>query len=96
MANIEQLIHDVVLEIARQRTPEIVAIRRDQKLVADLGLGSIDIAQLVATLEVQLGLNPFASEVSITSVRTFGDLCDVYRSTTPTLPLQANPTDVTP
>jgi acyl carrier protein len=76
--NLETTIHDVVREIARQAGRDVLVEDR-QSLVSDLGFGSMDIAQLVATLEIALDLDPFAKEVAITSIRTVGDLCDAYR-----------------
>lgn len=47
-------------------------------LNGDLGLASLDLAQLVAILEVDLGVDPFAALVPITGVRTVADLCVAY------------------
>jgi acyl carrier protein len=47
-------------------------------LNGDLGLASLDLAQLVALLEVDLQADPFAELVAITSVRTVEDLCAAY------------------
>jgi acyl carrier protein len=44
-----------------------------------LGLGSLDLAQLVALLEADLKADPFAALVPITSVRTVADLCQAYQ-----------------
>jgi acyl carrier protein len=47
-------------------------------LNGDLGLASLDLAQLVALLEVDLQADPFAALVPITGVRTVNDLCVAY------------------
>ena len=60
-------------EIARNR-----GIRPDQLLVDDLGLRSLDLARIIAKLEMKLGVDPFAELVSVTSIRTPGDLCAAY------------------
>jgi acyl carrier protein len=78
MDNIEQIIHETVLQIAQQKSTEITEVNSEQKLNADLGFSSLDLAQLVAILEMKLNADPFAKLVSITSVRTVGDLCDAY------------------
>lgn len=44
----------------------------------DLGLTSLDLAQLVASLEISLGADPFQDLVPITSVRTVGDVCHAF------------------
>lgn len=47
-------------------------------LNGDLGLASLDLAQLVAILETDLQADPFAELVPITGVRTVDDLCVAY------------------
>lgn len=79
MDDLEQTIHDVVQQVVEQRGGEIVAITNQQRLAGDLGLRSLDLAQLVALLEINTGVDPFAAHVAITDVRTVGDLCDAYR-----------------
>ena len=49
------------------------------KLNATLGLSSLDLAFLVAELEAELGVDPFAKLVSITSVRSVEDLVRAYQ-----------------
>ena len=49
------------------------------KLNATLGLSSLDLAVIVAELEIELGTDPFAKLVPITSVRSVDDLVDAYR-----------------
>jgi acyl carrier protein len=78
MENIEQTIHETVLQIAQQKSAAITEVNSEQKLNADLGFSSLDLAQLVAILEMKLNADPFAKLVSITSVRTVGDLCEAY------------------
>jgi acyl carrier protein len=53
-------------------------ISREATLAGDLALASLDLAQLVALLEGDLKVDPFAELVPITSVRTVGDLCRAY------------------
>jgi acyl carrier protein len=50
----------------------------DDRLNADLGLTSLDLASLVAALEIKLKADPFQELVPITSVRTIGDLEAAY------------------
>ncbi len=56
-----------------------VAVAMEATLTGDLGLQSIQLAELVAILEQDLKVDPFAALVPITSVRTVGDLCEAYR-----------------
>jgi acyl carrier protein len=50
----------------------------DDRFNADLGLTSLDLATLVAALEMKLKADPFQELVPITSVRTIGDLEAAY------------------
>ena len=50
----------------------------DDRLTADLGLTSLDLASLVAALEMKLKADPFQELIPITSVRTIGDLEAAY------------------
>jgi acyl carrier protein len=68
----------VLGNVVREKSPEIAAIRPDQMLVDDLGLRSLDLARIIAKLEMKLGVDPFAELVSVTSIRTPGDLCAAY------------------
>ena len=78
MENLEQIIQETVLQIAQQKSEDITEVNSEHKLNADLGLTSLDLAQLVAILEMKLDADPFAKLVSITSIRTVGDLWDAY------------------
>jgi len=79
MDETERTICEAVLEIAQRRSPEIKQVSRQHSLVDDFGLSSMDYAELVATLEMLLNADPFAESVSITTIRTVGDLCDAYK-----------------
>jgi acyl carrier protein len=78
MNDLEQAVREAALEVARQRTPALAAVDDAQRLSEDLGLTSLDLAQLVALLEIRLGLDPFSTQTSISAVRTVGDLCQTY------------------
>lgn len=51
----------------------------DDALLVDTGLGSLDLAALVARLERVWRVDPFLEAVAITEIRTVGDLCRAYR-----------------
>lgn len=78
MPEIKQQVHEAILKVVRQRSPEIESVDAGQALVGELGLKSLDIARLVAVLEMQVGIDPFARLVSITDIRTVGDLASAY------------------
>lgn len=50
----------------------------DLELVKDLGLSSLDLAQLIAVMEMELEMDPFVKGVSIAEVRTLNDLYKAY------------------
>ena len=76
---IEQVIHEEILHILDEREEWIPDIANDARLHADLGLGSLDLAQLVSVLEMKLRADPFEHLVAITEIRTVGDLCQAYQ-----------------
>ncbi|MEN6451844.1 MAG: acyl carrier protein [Thermoguttaceae bacterium] len=78
MNNLNETILAVVRGVVKEKSPDITDIRPDQLLVEDLGLRSLDLARIIAKLEVKLDADPFAELVSVTSVRTPGDLCAAY------------------
>jgi acyl carrier protein len=80
MDKVERTVHEVVLRIAREKALEIAGVDNSQGLTAALGMDSLDIARLIATLELKLGVDPFAKLAAITDMRTVGDLCTAYRA----------------
>ena len=78
--SIDETIFQVIREILEQKQGTPRDVTHDKSLSGDLSFESLDIAQLVATLEMKLGVDPFATHVTIAAVRTVGDLCAAYRS----------------
>jgi acyl carrier protein len=76
---IERLIHEEILHILDECDEGQRDITNEALLHADLGLGSLDLAQLVAVLESKLQADPFEHLVAITEMRTVGDLCRAYQ-----------------
>lgn len=79
MENVEEIAHEVLLDLVRQRSPGISGVENGQTLTSDLGLRSLDLAQLVVMMELRTGKDPFLELVPITSLRTVGDLVAAYR-----------------
>ena len=79
MQNAEKIVPFVVKRIIEQKGQPAPTIENHQRLTADLGLESLDVAKIVAVLEVELEVDPFAQLVAITDIRTVGDLTDAYR-----------------
>ncbi len=78
MEHLQQVIYDVVKNVALENSIEIEQVMSHHKLVDGLGFSSLDLARIVAMLELKLEVDPFARLVPITSVRTVGDLHKAY------------------
>ena len=78
MEDVEQVVLDVVGGVAREKSASIESVQAEQTLVDDLGLRSLDLARIIAKLELKLDVDPFAEMVAVTSIRTVGDLCAAY------------------
>jgi acyl carrier protein len=78
-AQIESTVHDKIRAILVARGSHSGRLSGIEKLSATLGLSSLDLAFLVAELETTLGVDPFAKLVSITSIRSVGDLVRAYQ-----------------
>ena len=79
LARIETIVHGRIRAVLAERGCEVARLSGGEKLSATLGLSSLDLAFLVAELEAELGVDPFAKLVSITSVRSVGDLVQAYQ-----------------
>lgn len=71
--NIEELVYEKVLAVVRLRRPDVRAVMADQELRGDLGLDSLDLAQLGAEIETALDA-PIFDDVAVGAVLTIGDL----------------------
>lgn len=78
MNNLKPIIYSTVRRVAEEESIEVGEIHDDDALVDNLGLRSMDLARILAILELKLKVDPFAELVSITSIRTVGDLCAAY------------------
>ena len=76
---IESIVHERIRALLAERAEEVGHLSGNDKLSATLGLSALDLALLVAELEAQLGVDPFAKLVSITSVRAVDDLVRAYQ-----------------
>jgi acyl carrier protein len=81
LAQIESIVHDRIRALLAERGSEVVHLSGADKLNATLGLSSLDLAFLLAELEAELGVDPFAKLVSITSIRSVEDLVRAYQQT---------------
>jgi len=76
---LRSVIHGRIGSLVQERSGETRAVSGQDKLNATLGLSSLDLAFLVADLEAELGIDPFAKLVSITTVRSVEDLERAYQ-----------------
>jgi|GEM_PF-465175 acyl carrier protein len=78
---IQKLIEEHILQIIEEKGAhegKLPQVGQEDRLGSELGLSSLDLAQLVAMLEMRLKADPFQELVPITSVRTVADLCSAY------------------
>lgn len=74
---VKETIKDAIEEImANNRRTGV--INDTSEIVKDLGFTSLDVAELIAVLEMELDVDPFSNGVSLMDVRTYGDFCAVY------------------
>ena len=77
-AEISETVRDQVGLLLDEKDLPRRDILPEDRLNADLGLTSLDLASLVAALEMKLKADPFQELVPITSIRTVGDLEAAY------------------
>jgi len=74
---VAEKVNETIASVMVQRDLDIGRIADDAKLSDTLGLKSMDLAQIVLTLEDELETDPFQL-IPITSIRTVGDLVAAY------------------
>lgn len=79
MSSIAEVIENALTDIQEQQGYRSVTLAPEHRVVKDLGFSSMDVAQLIAVLEMETGVDPFAQGVSIMDVHTVGDLVRVYQ-----------------
>lgn len=67
-----------IAAIQEQQGYPKVAVRPELHLVRDLGLTSLDIAQLVAMMEGDIGFDPFANGATLDQVTTVEAMARLY------------------
>jgi acyl carrier protein len=77
-ADISEAVRNQIGSLLDEKNLPVRNLGPDDRLNADLGLTSLDLATLVAALEVKLKADPFQELVPITSVRTIADLEAAY------------------
>ncbi len=76
-AGVEEMVTSTIAAVMAARDLDPGGIEPPARLSETLGLRSLDLAQIVLTLEDDLDIDPFQT-IPITSIRTVGDLTDAY------------------
>lgn len=77
--DVERVVLEEVGVLLAERGLSGDGVSPDDALEADLGLSSLEIVRLIASIAAALALDALASPVSVTDIRTVEDLCRVYR-----------------
>lgn len=76
---VKSVIEKVIRAIAQERNLQLPAFGDGSEIVDELGFSSLTVAALIASLEEELGVDPFQQDdVMITDIRTVGDLRRAY------------------
>ncbi len=78
MDGIDVAVRNTILELVRETNPSCDRVE-DHDGLTELGLKSLDLARMVAELDLSLDADPFSELVAMTSVRTVGDVVTAYR-----------------
>ena len=74
---VAETVTSTIAAVMTARDLDAGGIEPPARLSETLGLRSMDLAQIVLTLEDDLDIDPFQT-IPITSIRTVGDLTDAY------------------
>ncbi len=77
---IERAIREEVLRVLGTHETGITELSNEDTLTGALGLSSLEVVQIVASLKERLGIDPFVQVFSVTDVRTVGDLRAAYEN----------------
>lgn len=75
------LAQKIIKELLIEKGITPANISHENTLVDGLGLKSMDLAILVANLELDLGVEPFLEDFAITDIKTLGELCQAFDET---------------
>lgn len=65
--------------LAQKKTArDIDDLSENMNLIGDIGLNSLDMAQLVTSLELEFGVDPFSDGVTVADLQTVGNIVRVY------------------
>ncbi|MCC5467064.1 acyl carrier protein [Pelosinus baikalensis] len=72
MVEVKKGIENAIKQILDQKSYKVPEIKDELRIIEDLGFSSLDIAQLIAHLEMELGADPFSEGALISSINTVG------------------------
>ena len=75
MPEAEQTVVNAIRKLLRRRSSEATTVDRDADLYQDLALDSLEVAELSAALEDDLGSDPYSEGIV---PRTVGEVVDFY------------------
>ncbi|MBF0118387.1 MAG: hypothetical protein HQK79_06085 [Desulfobacterales bacterium] len=78
MEDVTQIVYETIRKVADEKDIKLNGIQNSYNLIRDVGFKSIDLARLIAVLELKLKVDPFSKLIPITSIQTVGDLCNAY------------------
>ena len=78
MSDIGRVVLEVLQKVAKEHSIDPESVQSHVNLV-DIGFKSIDLARIIALLELELEVDPFERH-PITDIRTMSDLCEVYEN----------------
>lgn len=73
-----EVVLEAVREIVQAKGQADREVNVRSHLVNDLGLSSMDLAELVAVLEMKTSYDPFVSEYAIATMKSVDDLIHAY------------------
>ena len=77
--NVEEIIVRHIKELSEEKGRLLPEVTKDQSIMEDLNLTSMQISTLVSCLETDFGVDPFATgEIGLMDVSTVGELCEIY------------------
>jgi acyl carrier protein len=75
--DVERAVRAEILRLLEQLGKPVAAVSAGDALSESLGLTSLDVVELITTLNAQLGVDPFMRR-AFTEIQTVGDLARAY------------------
>lgn len=80
MHAVDPTIETMIRQVAAQDQRVLPVFDNRASLVEELGFTSWTVVDLLGRLEELLGVDPLDDEIMVSSVRTVGDLCSLYKN----------------